>query len=478
MKAVSLFLISILFSLFFFLTPVLAYYDISVGEDSHTSNIYTTTNYGSEVTVFYRSLLDATNDTMFISFDISSIPENETITNATIYMFEISHYTVWQEDNEVATVIYNTTYFTEDNITFANQPSRDTLQQNLSRLGDGGYDLYVVTDAVKYAHIANDDYVYFMIDVDPMPPPSNILFKYPSFQYPDSGYYPFIRIETSGETGCSGYTNGSYCTGWNYSMPCCYSEILGDWTDIEPPECTYDTEDCYDIYGDIPNPYDAEKRIFTVYDDTEEDCISDYKACPENYMCVQFFNPVSHEYEGKVSCYNGYNGSSIFYNETGDLFNGTEYIETLTVCTNPFQYTNSWSCTLNYCNWCSGIGYCTFPDFNCTCVNTSSQCYDASCHPTPCFVSGDEGMNGLRDWINDSMSSSFGSDIISLLASFGIAVLIFVNLGKEDKNPTILYGSFMIIASIFAFVGLLTVWFLVLEITVISVFIFWKVKGG
>ena len=91
---------------------------------------------------------------------------------------------------------------------------------------------------------------------------------------------------------------------------------------------------------------------------------------------------------------------------------------------------------------------------------------------------GDEGTTELKEWLNNGMGSNYGADIVSLIVASVIAVMIFINVKKDDKDPALLFASFLVVASIFSFVGLLTQWFLVLEITIIGVIIFWKTKGG
>lgn len=94
------------------------------------------------------------------------------------------------------------------------------------------------------------------------------------------------------------------------------------------------------------------------------------------------------------------------------------------------------------------------------------------------FYTGEEGIDATKQWLNEGMGSSFGADIISLIVAGVCAILVFINVKKDDKGAELLFGTFLLVASVFSFVGLLTVWFLVLEVTIIGVIIFWKAKGG
>lgn len=268
---------------------------------------------------------------------------------------------------------------------------------------------------------------------------------------------------------CGGYDDGAWCTEYNLTLSCTFTN------DIQP---------CYDVYTEQPNPFNATQRTFKVYNSSAMNCVQELLECPADYMCVQYLNPVTHQYEGKVECYNGQTGDAYYYNETGDSFDGTSYTAGLTenACEFPSLYTNSWTCQVNYCKWCSLPQQCTYPLTDCdslmtsaNCTNTTTTCYDQYCNYVDCAGTG---TSNLRNWLNQSMHSEFGSDIIALIVSSFVAIMAFMNIDKDSKNPTILFGTFMLAASVCSFVGLLTAWFLVLEGALIFVLIFWKVRGG
>jgi hypothetical protein len=134
-------------------------------------------------------------------------------------------------------------------------------------------------------------------------------------------------------------------------------------------------------------------------------------------------NPSTKQFEGKVSCYNGQNGSAYYYDENGDLFNGTDYIENLTNCTLPTQYTNSWTCINANCNWCNNV----------------CQINECSPAPAPPSVLGNPmsfialtigGLFGITDL---GISQNISSLIFSLIFSLLIGVMM-AHFGRIKGN--------------------------------------------
>jgi hypothetical protein len=168
----------------------------------------------------------------------------------------------------------------------------------------------------------------------------------------------FTQNNYCGECGCDSSNlrcntpliTGTWCNDFNLTKPCCTDSLVSlGW--LSTGACSY--TNCYDLYTENPNPYNSSKNTFTtIY----SDCSSNKPdSCPSNYMCVQYANPTTHLVEGKISCYNGQNGSSIYYNESGIAFNGTDLILNESVCENPSFYTNEWTCLVSNCHWCKGV---------------------------------------------------------------------------------------------------------------------------
>lgn len=234
--------------------------------------------------------------------------------------------------------------------------------------------------------------------------PQSICDSATNFQYYQTSTCEYTNEEWCGECGCKSdltgcnfpEKTGAWCDDYNLTLSCTHTN------NIQP---------CYDVYTENPNPYNASKRGFTVY---SEDCYSDiYNECPINYMCVQYFNPLTKQYEAKVQCYNGMNGSAIYYNETGGLFNGTEYTGNLTQCRNPTQYTNYMTCMNAGCNWCD------------------NACQIAVCTPAP-PTTIDIGSNPFN-YIAMAFGSFFGMNNVSYLptnqAIASLLISLFFGLG-------------------------------------------------
>ena len=281
-----------------------------------------------------------------------------------------------------------------------------------------------------------------------------------------------IDNETYSEDYCGGYTDGAWCDDYNLTMACIYTN------DIQP---------CYET-NDEPNPFDATKRAFTIYNTSEEDCLlADCTTglCPIDYMCVQYFNPVTKEHEAKVQCYNGQNADVVYYNETCQEFDGINYTINITAdaCETPDIFNNSWTCSLNYCYWCSKAQLCTFDADTCDiliysseCTNTSTTCYNQYCNHIIC---DDDQIQELSNWLDDSLDSQFGSELTALLFAGIISGVFFVYSGdKKHKKLEYFIIPMLFILACFSLVGMFPIWFLLLEVLMIAMFMFFKVKGG
>lgn len=115
--------------------------------------------------------------------------------------------------------------------------------------------------------------------------------------------------------------------------------------------------------------------------------------------------------------------------------------------------------------------------FNGTCPsNTTAVCYDALCNPVSCYSSSTDSIQGMRTWTNAGFKSPYAADLISLLIAAGTAIALYMKV--NDKKIEILLAPFILIASIFSFIGFLTPWFIIFEAAMLFVLIFWKVKAG
>lgn len=447
-------LLPFLFFLILFISPVLAYYDVNATEDTMLDQFNPSTSYGAEVSITIGTLIN-NNWRGLYAFNLSSVPYDESITSSNISL----KYAGFNNATEILFVVFNTTQFFEANATWNNQPDVDTLQDNLS-VGVAMLTNFSVLEATKTAHQQNTT-LYLLIRADQENTSTRNSRTWYSSEQPT--YEPTLRIETESGGGCSGYTNGSWCDDYNLTLSCTYTQ------GIQP---------CYDVYTENPNPYNDSLRTFTTYDDTEPDCILSINSCPVGYMCVQYWNPVSHEYEGKVECYNGQDGSAYYYNETGDQFNGTEYTLGLTTdaCDDPSIFTDAWSCIVGYCYWCVKYDVCVAKEADCsylvntTCTNTSTTCYDKNCNYIMC---SNDAVQQLKAWTNASMGTQFGADILALIIAtmFGIGAF----MATKMKEINALLVVFLIVAGAEAFIGFLTPWFLMLEAVAVGVLLFFKV---
>jgi len=475
----SIFVISVLSS------PALAYYDLNVSDDSYVREDYANSNYAYDTSFGVQGLVNYLNRA-YVAVDLSSIPVGQTVINATLFLKNNggafpSNPLTYPQHNNTSILAYNTTYFNETNITWNNMPSEDTFQDNVSNAGYYyAWQPFDITEAVKTAY-DNSQSVYIELKYANETYTDQINWIWKSKQYVNEN--PYLRVYTADETGCSGYDNGAWCNEYDLRRPCCYSETIGDYLFMEPPQCTFDTSNCYDLYGEVPNMMEDLGTDFTVYNSSVDGCIQEYSACPSGYLCSQFYNSETHLFEGKVSCYGTSTGEWVYYNESGDAFNGTEYIESYSTCDtfNAWIYNNSWSCRINGCQWCPLALTCIGTEGDCSslitssnCTNSSTVCYNQYCNIVSCTT------NNIQTWaqsFNRGTGVPIASEILAFVLALGFGMFIF--LKTKSKTLETFLVPFLSIVTIFCLPGIefIPVWVLLLEAMMIFVLVFFKVKG-
>jgi len=472
----SIFVISVLSS------PALAYYDLNATDDAYTRSFEPAKNFGTSVAATISQSINwyITGGVQygFIAFDMTEISYSETISNASLSL-SVHSFDAYNIS------VYNTTYFSETNITYNNQPLNDTLQINylLGSQNEATYD-YVVLDVTTSAQSAHENNETLYLMIRPTDLEQNTTIYDNAWWSKELGvHYPYLRIDTLSGEGCSSYDDGSWCDDYDLRRPCCYSETISDYLFMEPPQCTFDTSNCYDLYGEVPNMVEDLGTGFTVYNSSVESCIQEYSSCPAGYLCSQFYNSETHLFEGKVSCYGTATGEWVYYNESGDAFNGTEYIESYSTCDtfNAWIYNNSWSCRINDCQWCPLALTCIGTEGDCSslitssnCTNSSTVCYNQYCNIVSCTT------NNIQTWaqsFNRGTGVPIASEILAFVLALGFGMFIF--LKTKSKTLETFLVPFLSIVTIFCLPGIefIPVWVLLLEAMMIFVLVFFKVKG-
>lgn len=488
LKTLSPFLFVFLF-LIVCSVPVLAYFDCDIYADSYIHSGHPTTNYGSETTMFTKNLtsgIGSGNYTAFVAFNVSDyVAAGQTISDATLFLRLQSFY-AYQNETEVGVNVSNTTSFIENTITWSNSPAANVTQSTTDVLGTYDWKNFSVTDAVKTAY-AGDGMVYLRIDLEDWAVTENTQFSWLTREY-GSGFEPYLRVYTEEGGGCNvsdDYEIGSVCLDLN--------------TFYTNDGCNYTTTDC---------PTGSYCVQLTPQMNVTSDLYENYSSCQIQTVGGWHMNCF-------VACFGDYVVWSNCIDERCEVCpadrenSGLVCIENDAGGEDCGYFTDTYYTNQSYISVPSWTVACGFPNgtiatvidedgetsnitdiltragntiVNATVIagaiqNTTDTCYDASGNVIECY-SGSEGVAGLKNWLNAGMGSAFGSDIVALIVSSVCAVLVFINVKKDDKDPALLFGTFMVVASIFSFVGLLTMWFLVLEVTLIGVMIFWKAKGG
>lgn len=87
---------------------------------------------------------------------------------------------------------------------------------------------------------------------------------------------------------------------------------------------------------------------------------------------------------------------------------------------------------------------------------------------------GADQIDALGDYLDNSFSTPYGGEIFALIVSGLVAGIIWFYSGS--RKIEYLIAPMMFILACFAFVGLFPMWFLVLQVMVIAIFIFFKVR--
>lgn len=449
MKAVSLILFSLLFLLVFTI-PTFAYYDIIPSDDSYTRSNMPTTNYGNDQTIAIGVLFNGT-----FAFNLSIIPYTETIIGADLFVEALGGTVL----NNIT--VYNTTYFNEHNITYNNQPAIDDMQSSIIAFTNSSAPFFwnaSVAGAVNYSHSQNAS-IYLIVTGNYSPSGVNHWSKEKG-----EGHEPYLRVYTASGAGCNhtdGRVTGSAClNGTNfYSSDGCndylYTCPSGSYCVQLTPQMNV-TNDLYENYTScqIRTNGGLVYNCFNI-------CFLGYVVASN---CVE---------DGCKVCPTGSDGLITKGNITG-YFTNTWYSNQSSVSVPSWTVACGFiNGTRTYYNETGGVT--TEVDILTRAGNTVTEVFNETSGET---TTGDSGMDALKSWLNSSMGSSFGADIVSLIVSAVVAVLIFINVGKDNKDPALLMGSFMVSATAFSFIGLLTTWFLVLEVTIIGVMVFLKAKGN
>jgi hypothetical protein len=274
-----------------------------------------------------------------------------------------------------------------------------------------------------------------------------------------------------GSTRCATPTRvGSWCNDYNFTKPCC-NDLLIEAGWATNGACAY--TNCYDSIKELPNPFNASQTGFTTY---SVDCSSSTSnSCPTNSMCVQFANPNTHLWEGRVMCISGTRNDTCF-DDLGNEYNCSQYIQNITPCVNPSQYTNQFTCYNNGCSWCPTTT---------TCQSVGSICYNPSNPPN--ITSNAFGWTslqfgslfGMSDVSNLSVDEAMLSLLISLITGIGI---LWVARNTEHASNGLTLG-FLGTLTIFTIgLGNLLLWTIYIVLIIISAGImtgyFSKLFGG
>lgn len=473
----------IFFFLFIFLIssyPVMAYYDVDSIGDSYISSAYENTNYGSATTMLTKNLTSGAgtgNYTSFVSFNLSSIPAGQVITSATLSLRLQSFY-AYQNETAIDVNVSNTTSFDEYTITYNNAPAINVTQDTEAVLGTYEWKNFTVTDAVNSSY-NNADNVYLRIDLSDWIVAQNTQFSWMTKEF-GSGYTPYLRVETASGGGCNvsdDYEIGSVCLdqdtfytndGCNYTLTDCpagaycvqltpqvnvTSDLYENYTSCQIVTNTGWHVNCWSIcFGDYVVWSNCVEEQCKVCGDPEENglvCIgNDCGYFTDTYYTNQTSVTVP---SWTVAC--GYsNGTRLYYNETGEETTITDILTR------------------------AGNSVTNITTIAGECVNTSSTCYDSNCQVVACYTGSDDVV-GLKNWINDSFNSSAGSLILAMIISCGIALYVFFKTGAEKMESFIV--PFILVLGFFALPGIefFPSWFLLLEVFIVAVFVFFKVKG-
>lgn len=438
--------------------PALAYYDIDVIADAHIDEYNPSSNFGSGIAGTVGSLT-GNNWRILYAFNISEIPFGETIISAELRIKEATYYNA----TTMYLSVFNTSYFNEYNVTWNNQPAEGTLQTNISvNYTIGEWHNFSVLQATQHARL-NNQTLYLLIRSD-----ENTSVRYSRTYWnreAGAGIEPYLYVQTAEGSGCNApaeYVEGSACfdrdtyytnDGCNYTLTDCptdsycvqltpqmnvTSDLYENYTSCQIVTTLGLRVNCYNLcfWGTVVSSSCVEEQCKVCPDEQGGFSIgSTYGFYTDTYYTNQSSVSVP---SWTVAC--GYSNGTIaqVINETGDNTTVTEIL--------------------------TRAG------------NNITEVAPAGTDSPP--ASADAGTAGLNDWLDAGMGSSYGSDIISLIVAAACAILLFINLKDSDKGTTIFFGTFMLVASICSFIGILTPWFLVLEITTVGVMIFWKAKGG
>lgn len=443
-----------------FSMPVHAYYDIDSYADAFLDQYNPNSNFPSSIGITVTSLT-GNNQRGIYAFNLSVVPYGETIIGAEV-LFDLVTYT---NNTSIYLNIYNTSYFNEYNVTWNNQPSLDVLQTNKSV---GITDLNMsVLDAVIHSH-TNNESAYFILKTE-----ENTTVTYQRTYWAreaGGGKEPTLRVYTASGSGCNvsdDYYTGSVCLDYN--------------TYYTSDGCNYVTNDC--PTGSLCTQVTPQVNVTT-------DLIENYTDC--QVFIGGALAPTSQ----KINCINVCFGDTVVYSTCYD--DGCKFCG---------DNNGGWTLSSAYGYWTNT--YTTdsptvsVPQYTVACINSTTgatvQVIDNLGNNTTIvdllqqsgnnvtFIEpnddavisqSDEGTAGLKDWLNAGMGSSYGSDIIALIVAGVCAILVFINVREQDKSSSIMFGTFLLVASVFAFVGLLTPWFLMMELLLIGVVIFWKTKDG
>jgi hypothetical protein len=423
------------FLLFFFLLSTNAFgatIIVNASADSEVSNLSAHANYNFGILYYMMAGTNLNSGNpyayrSYMRFNLSSVPVNSLINSAELYVYKMptSFYGSTFVIDAYNTSPYNTTGTTtfwnegtlgtggnylcgsrcklDQNITWTNKPASDVYQSNATIYNSStpsGWITFDVTGAIAESY-ATTNMTSILLKSDTE---SAGWIGFYTKEY--GSYLPYLSIIynmtdcisqcgicgcTPDATGCLTHdVNGTWCDDYNLTLPCTYDGLVN-------------ATPCYDILNEILNPYNTSKNTFTTFKTDDATCGIVPNQCPANTMCVQFWNNNNKEYEGKIQCYDGTTGEGIFYNETGDIFNGEEYIEGYSTCDNPFLWNNSFMCIIKNCQWCSYVdssglyqGYCALKDSECLgiCQNATANDNSVDCLAHGC------------NWCNDACQTN------------------------------------------------------------------------
>lgn len=154
-------------------------------EDTYVSEASQGSNYGSETYLaIARRTIAGVDRQSFITFNLSSISENDIITSANLSLYLYSKFLTYE------TSIYNTTSFSESTLNWTNKPSLDILQDNTTNPSQGSWQYWNVTNVVISSQ--GSDNVSFVIIPDKMS--LGLLNYYYSKEYATLGLRPYLNI--------------------------------------------------------------------------------------------------------------------------------------------------------------------------------------------------------------------------------------------------------------------------------------------